>query len=152
MNTGLKDKGVLVLASSTGLGKAGALEFAKEGAKVMMFSHSEEKLVSAKNDIQMRTGNKDVHYTVGNLMNQEDIEKAVHATVRMTGSIDILGNNSGGPPSGEVFEFSDKDWSKAFELTLLSYVRSIRAAFPYMKEQGGGRIVNSTSSSVKSVS
>src|SRR5699024_1798424 len=50
---------------------------------------------------------------------------------------------------GEFMKFSDEDWTEAYELTLLSFIRSMRAAIPHMKNQGGGKIVNSTSSSIK---
>ncbi|MGF9741375.1 SDR family oxidoreductase, partial [Priestia megaterium] len=60
----------------------------------------------------------------------------------------ILINNAGGPPSGKFEQFSDEDWEKAFELNLLSYIRLIRGALPYLKKQGG-RIINIASSSIK---
>ena len=62
--------------------------------------------------------------------------------------MNILVNNSGGPPSGEFADFKDEDWQKAFELNLLSFIRLIREALPYLKK-GGGRILNIASSSVK---
>ena len=60
-------------------------------------------------------------------------------------------NNTGGPKPGEFDSFSDADWQNAYELCLLSYIRTIREVLPYMRQNGGGRIVNSTSSSVKAV-
>jgi 3-oxoacyl-[acyl-carrier protein] reductase len=150
MDLGLKNKSVLVMASSSGLGKAAALEFSKEGANVMLFSTHEDKLKSAQAEIQAATGRKPA-YTVGDVTKDADIKKAVSNTVNAFGPVFALVNNSGGPPAGAFDSFSDEAWQKAFELTLLSYIRSIRAVLPSMRHVGKGRIVNYTSSSVKQV-
>jgi 3-oxoacyl-[acyl-carrier protein] reductase len=150
MDLGLKGKGVIVLASSSGLGKAAALEFAREDANVMLFSSNEEKLAQAAKEIKLET-NKEVLYTVGNITDANDIKRVVKNAVDQFGSVDVLINNTGGPPAGTFKDFSDEDWQNAYNLTLLSFIRSIREVVPYMQQQGGGRIVNLTSSSVKRV-
>lgn len=58
-------------------------------------------------------------------------------------------NNAGGPPTGNFEQLDDDTWFSAFELTLLSIVRAIRAVLPYMRKQKSGRIVNIASSSFK---
>jgi 3-oxoacyl-[acyl-carrier protein] reductase len=148
VNLGLDGRAALVLAAGAGLGRAAALEFAREGANVMLFSLDEEHCRSAQEEISSKTGVKPA-YTVGNLLEADDIEHAVSRTVDEFGSIDVLVNNTGGPPAGPFEKFSDADWQKAFELTLLSYIRSTRAAIPHMRRGGGGRIVNYASSSVR---
>ena len=150
MNLGLKDKSVLVMASSAGLGKAAAMEFCREGANVMLFSSSESKLKAAQMEIYEVTGKKP-EFTVGSIVNYQDIKRAVKNTVDNFGEIFALVNNAGGPPSGTFDSFEDEDWEKAYEMNLLSYIRTIREVLPYMKKLGGGRIVNYTSSSVKQV-
>ena len=60
-----------------------------------------------------------------------------------------LFNNTGGPPAGRFDSFDDVAWQSAFELTVLGYVRAIRAALPHLRAGGGGRIVNNTSVSTK---
>lgn len=150
MEFGLKDKAVLVTASSAGLGKAAALEFAREGAKVMLFSSNEEKLQKAQEDIARETGEKP-YYTVGTLTRQEDIKQAVQNTLKKCGPVYALVNNAGGPPAGTFDAFSDTEWQNAYELNLLSYIRTIREVLPSMRQAGKGRIVNYTSSSVKQV-
>jgi 3-oxoacyl-[acyl-carrier protein] reductase len=150
MDLGLKGKGVIVLASSSGLGKAAALEFAREDANVMLFSSNEDKLAQAAKEIKAET-NKEVYYTVGNITDANDIKRVVKNAVDQFGTVDVLINNTGGPPAGTFKDFSDEDWQNAYNLTLLSFIRSIREVVPYMQQQGGGRIVNLTSSSVKRV-
>ena len=148
MDLGLKQKAALVMASSSGLGKAVACALAAEGAGVMLFSTNEDKLAAAAKEIGAATGNTP-GYFVGDCTRAEDIEAAVHAAQRQFGPIYALVNNSGGPPAGGFDTFDDGAWQHAFELTLLSFVRAIRCVLPQMRANGGGRILNSTSSSVK---
>lgn len=72
-------------------------------------------------------------------------------TTEKLGPVYALMNNTGGPSPGTFDQFCDEDWQKAFELCLLSYIRLIRECLPIMRAGGGGRILNSTSSSVKAV-
>ena len=150
MDLGLKDKSTLVMASSSGLGKAIAMELAREGANVMLFSPDLEGLKQAQAEIEKETGKKPA-YVCGSSTNYEDIKAVVKKTVELYGPIYALMNNTGGPKPGEFDSFSDADWQNAYELCLLSYIRTIREVLPYMRQNGGGRIVNSTSSSVKAV-
>jgi 3-oxoacyl-[acyl-carrier protein] reductase len=148
MNLGLQNKGVLVMASSGGIGRGVALEFAREGARVMLFARSAEKLEITAAAIEAETGNRPF-YTVGDITNPTDIERAVAATVSKCGGIWALFNNTGGPPAGAFEQFDDTAWQGAFELTMMGYVRTIRAALSHMKTAGGGRILNNTSVSTK---
>lgn len=150
MDLGLENKPVLVMASGSGIGQGVALEFAREKAKVMLFSKLEENLKKASTKIFELTQNQ-VHYTVGDITKKEDIERVVKETNDAYGSIYALFNNTGGPPAGKFEEFDDQAWQNAFELTLLSYVRTIRAVLPFMRKAGKGRIVNNASSSIKRV-
>lgn len=150
MNLGLKDKCALVMASSSGLGKAIAMEMAREGANVMLFSPDLEGLKEAQADIQKETGKKP-EYFCGSITDYSDIKILVKKTVDIFGPIYALVNNTGGPKPGPFDNFKDEDWQNAYELCLLSYIRTIREVLPYMRANGGGRIVNSTSSSVKAV-
>lgn len=150
MELGLKDKSVIVMASSSGLGKAIATEMSKEGAKVMLFSPFEDQLKEAQSDIKKATGNEP-QYFVGDITKAEDIKELVNRTVDCYGSVYALVNNTGGPPAGTFDAFNDEAWQKAYELTLLSYIRAVREVLPHMRKNGGGRIVCSTSSSVKAV-
>jgi 3-oxoacyl-[acyl-carrier protein] reductase len=148
MDLELKDKGVLVMASSGGIGKAAAAEFAREGARVMLFARSEARLRQAQQQIADATGSA-VQYRVGDITRPEDVRRVAVETADALGSVFALVNNSGGPPVGGFENFKDADWQAAFELTLLGFIRSINAVLPVMKQAGGGRIVNCTSSSTR---
>ena len=148
MNLGLKGKPVLVMAASDGLGKAAAMEFAREGARVMLFARSEDRLKQAQAEISEATGEMP-EYVVGDITIAADIRNAVAAAAQQLGSVFALVNNSGGPPAGRFDAFDDDAWQKAFELTLLGFIRSIRTVLPLMRAAGAGRIVNFTSSSTR---
>lgn len=148
MQMGLKEKTVLVMAASSGMGRATALAFAEEKARVMLFARSEEKLASACSELE-NAGADRAGYVVGDLTRAEDIQRAVSETVERFGPPWALVNNCGGPPAGPFETFDDDAWQAAFALTLFGYVRSIRAVLPHMKAAGGGRIVNFTSSSTR---
>ena len=150
MDLGLTDKSVLVMASGGGIGKGVAMEFAREGSNVMLFSRSEDSLKTTQSEIEKETGRKPA-YTVGDITNPDDIIKVVENAEKEHGPIYSLMNNTGGPPPGGFEKFDDEAWLKAFDLTLLSYVRTIRAVLPSMEKGGGGRIVNNTSSSIRRV-
>ncbi|MBU5483395.1 SDR family oxidoreductase [Clostridium sp. MSJ-11] len=150
MDLGLKNKTAIVMASSAGLGKAIAMEFAREQANVMLFSPFEDKLKVAQADIKAATG-IEPSYTVGDITKYDDIKRLTKNTIDKYGSIYALVNNTGGPPAGTFDSFDDEAWQNAYELTLLSYIRTIREVLPYMRANKCGRILNSTSSSVKAV-
>ncbi|MGI5963594.1 MAG: SDR family oxidoreductase [Lawsonibacter sp.] len=150
MELGLKGKGALVLASSGGLGKAIATELAREGAKVMLSGRSEAALEQAQAEIYEATGNRP-EYFAASITDAAGIKELVQATVERCGPIYALVNNSGGPKPGHFDAFGDDAWQEAYELCLLSYVRTIREVLPSMRANGGGRILCSTSSSVKAV-
>jgi 3-oxoacyl-[acyl-carrier protein] reductase len=148
MNLHLQEKPVLVLASSGGIGLGVATEFAREGAKVMLFARSADKLAAAADAIAAETGNRPL-FTAGDLTDPASVAGAVERTAKEFGGLWALFNNTGGPPAGGFETFDDAAWQSAFELTVLGYVRAIRAALPHLRAGGGGRIVNNTSVSTK---
>ena len=148
MNLGLQDKPVLVLASSAGIGRGVATELAREGARVMLFSRSKEKLEAVAREIGEATGNRP-SYFAGDIAHAGDAAAAVEKTAAEFGGLWALFNNTGGPPAGSFDQFDDAAWQSAFEVTLLGYVRAIRAALPHLRKGGGGRIVNNASTSTK---
>jgi 3-oxoacyl-[acyl-carrier protein] reductase len=147
MELNLSGKIAIVAASSQGLGKAIATQLVKEGANVVLASRSEDKLKAVQAELSAFNKGK-VSYHQTDITNKEDIEALIKHTVDTFGTIDILVNNAGGPPAGTFEQLDDEAWQGAFELNLLSYVRMIRGALPYLKENGG-KIINIASSSIK---
>jgi Dehydrogenases with different specificities (related to short-chain alcohol dehydrogenases) len=148
MELGLSGKSAFVAAGSKGLGRACAAALAKEGARVTIASRSLDDLQAAGEQIRSETG-AEVHIVQMDVTNADDIVRAVEEAARKQGGLDVLITNAGGPPPGRLKDLADDDWSSGFQLTLMSAIRLIRAAVPYMEAAGGGRIVNIASSSIK---
>lgn len=146
MDLGIQGKVALVTAASRGLGRAIAERLAMEGAKVVISSRSEERLMEASKEISERTG-QEVDYVPADVGHAEEIAQLVRYVVQKYGRVHMLVNNSGGPPGGKFFDFDDGAWEDAFQRNLMSVVRLIRAAVPHMDE--GGRILTIASSSVR---
>lgn len=148
MDLGLKDKVMMVAASSMGLGYAIAENLAKEGALLSIASRGKKNLDTAAEKIQKTTGTK-VLSTIMDVSDPASMEAWVRDTVRVYGRIDGLVVNAGGPPPGRFDELDDTHWNKAFELTMMGTVRLIRLVLPTMRKQKSGSILAVTSISIK---
>lgn len=148
MDLGLKGKVALVAGASQGMGKAAALGFAREGAKVSMCARGEAALNEAAETIRKATGG-DVLALSADMTKADDIQRFVNQSAQRFGRLDVIVNNAGGPPPGEFMKFTDEDWNNAFNLSFMSTMRMTREAVPHMRKVGGGRIINITSYSVK---
>lgn len=148
MDLGLKDKVAFVAASSQGLGKAVALELAKEGARVIINGRKKESLEKTKQELEQQTGGQ-VLALVGDLSVPGDRKQIIDEALKAYGSIDILVTNTGGPPSGKFESFAEEDWDNAYKTLLASAVGLINGFLPGMKEKHSGRIIAITSQAVK---
>ena len=150
MDLNLKDKNAIVCASSQGLGKAAAIDLAMEGVNLAICSRDQEKIDRAKEEILMKTDQRIKIFSLEvNLDSQEEINEFYKEVERNLGSVDILVNNTGGPPPRTFEQISDEDWQNAFNSTMMSAVRLSRAVIPNMKKNNWGRIINISSVSVK---
>lgn len=140
----------LVTASSSGLGKASALALVREGVNVAVNGRDESRLERAVDELREEaTADATVIGVRGDLTRREDIEDLVDRAVEAFGGLDHLVTSAGGPPSGPFLETTDEQWYEAFDLLVMSVVRTVRAATPHLKADGGGTIVCITSRSVK---
>lgn len=148
MDLGISNKTAFVAASSQGLGKASALALAKEGVRLAVCSRNGEVLNSAAEEIRTLTG-AEVLPIVADVADAIQIESALRKAAEHFGTIDILVNNAGGPPAGPITALTDAEWTKSFELTMMSVVRMSRAVLPYMERQQWGRIITIVSLAAK---
>jgi 3-oxoacyl-[acyl-carrier protein] reductase len=148
MNLGLKSKIAIVAAASQGLGKASALALAQEGATIVICSRRQKEITETANEIQ-KTTNATVIPLVADVSNPADIERIVAETKHRFGTVHVLVNNAGGPPTGDILSLKDEDWQKGHDLTLMSMVRLTRAVLPMMIQQQWGRIITITSITAK---
>ena len=148
MDYQLQGRVALVNAASRGIGRAIAEALAAEGVRVVISSRNQEEIDRAAREIAAAHGAQ----VVGAAADVTDPGAAGHLVtiaVQRFGALDILVNNSGGPPFGTFTDHDDAAWQQAFDLLLLSVVRMVRAALPHLRASGRGRIVNVESTSVK---
>jgi 3-oxoacyl-[acyl-carrier protein] reductase len=137
-----------VTGASRGLGYATAHKLAEEGARVALNSRTAETVQPAAQQIQADTGSETFGIP-GDVTGVEAGTKIIQAAVDALGGLDILVTNAGGPPSGKFEAFDDNAWEMAIELSLMSHVRLIRAALPYLKQSPAASVLTITSYSVK---
>jgi NAD(P)-dependent dehydrogenase (short-subunit alcohol dehydrogenase family) len=124
------------------MGLATAEALAREGANVSMFARRREVL-----DLEAeRLGALAVR---GDVTNPADLRRLVDRTVEAFGGIDILVNNSGGPPRTPAVGLTDDDVESAVELLLLSVIRLTELCLPQLERSGHGRVINIESSTVR---
>jgi 3-oxoacyl-[acyl-carrier protein] reductase len=147
MDLELRDKVAIVGGASKGLGRACADVLAQEGARVALCSRSQADLDRAAKEIHEVTG-AEVLAVAGDLDRHETIRDLVAATVGRFGRLDIMVNNSGGPPLARAHSATEEQWATALQRSLLFFARMSREAVPHLKRQGSGRIVNILASTV----
>lgn len=143
MNLELKNKVAIVGGASKGIGFGIAHILAQEGASVAITARREPELSAAAERIRKETGVR-VLPIVADARRAEDCRRIVETVKAELGGLDILINNDGAPPIGEIMSFDDAAWAKAVEQNLMYVVRMVREAVPLMKERGGGSILNIT--------
>lgn len=148
MDLHLKGKRALVTGSSRGLGYAIARLLALEGCKVAINGRNAKSIDDAARKLQAETKSK-IIALAGDVGEPEVPASLVEQTAKAFGGLDLLVTNAGGPPSGKFDAFDDAAWQKSIELCLLSHVRLIRAALPYLRQSDCASVVTMTSYSIK---
>ena len=142
MELGLKGRTAIVCGASSGIGLAIAESLAGEGANVAMFARRRDLLEQEAE----RLGALAVR---GDVTNPADLERLVDRTLKAFGGVDILVNNSGGPPRTPAIGLTDEQVEEAVELLLLSAIRLTSLCLPELERSGHGRVINIESSSVR---
>lgn len=146
MNIDLSNKTALVCGSTQGIGKAIALQLANAGANIVLLARNEDKLKSTIDELN--TNNNQKHrYLKADFSNNESV-KAVSQQLKDL-PIDILINNTGGPPAGKAMDANIEEFLAAFSSHLINNQILVKAVIPHMMKQQFGRIINIISTSVK---
>ncbi|MGU3492964.1 SDR family oxidoreductase [Xanthobacteraceae bacterium A53D] len=137
MDLGLKGKRVLITGASQGIGEGLARAFAGEGANLHLVARSGERLqklaeeLSAATSVDIRTQALDL-----------TADGSVPAVAELAGDVDVLINNAGAIPGGDLWTVDADAWRKGWELKVFGYIDLTRAIYPLMKARGGGVILN----------
>ncbi|MBI5370383.1 SDR family oxidoreductase [Candidatus Uhrbacteria bacterium] len=140
----LKDKVVVVTGSSSGIGQATALFFAKEGARVVVNSRNNMQGGQAVVEQIVKEGGKAV-YIQADVSQSEDSKKLIDQAVQQFGTVDVLINNAGGYESQDFLTSLKEDWQRIFDCNLFGAILCSQHVAPMMLKQGRGKILNTAS-------
>ncbi len=147
MDLELKGKVAIIGGASKGLGRACAEVLAEEGARITICSRTREDLEMTAAEIRDTYG-AEVLVFAGDLDRNDVIQDLVATSVSHFGQLDIMVNNSGGPPLARSSDATEEQWETAVQRSLFFFARMSREALPHLKKQGTGRIVNILASTV----
>ncbi len=139
----LKDKVAIVTGSSSGIGKAIALRFGAEGAKVVVAAR---RMVLCEQTVAQITKSGGEAWAIQtDVADERAVERLIEETVKRYGRLDILVNNAGVIAGGRLAETTTKAFDEVMNVNLRGTFFCCRAGFTQMKKQGGGTIINMSS-------
>lgn len=144
MDLGISGRTAIVCAASKGLGRACAMQLAREGVNVVISARTKADIEATAEEIR-RAANVKVTAIACDVTTDEGRKMILAACP----SPDILINNAGGPPPGDFKDFTLDDWRKAVEWNMITPIALIKATVYGMMDRKFGRILNITSQSVK---
>jgi 3-oxoacyl-[acyl-carrier protein] reductase len=140
MDLGLRGRNAVVTGGSKGLGRAIAEELAGEGAGVAICARHEDEVTAAGRELEALGG--PVFARAADVTDPEQVRGFVAGAAESLGGIDILVNNAGRAHPGTFESLTDDDWKADLDVKLFSMIRCSREALPFLRDRGGGRIVN----------
>ena len=146
MDLGLQGRYALVAGGGRGIGKAIALDLAREGVDVAIASRTLGQLKETAREIEGETGRRVIPLVV-DVTSREQVDRVVSEAANQLGGLHILVNSAslpGGSPSatGPIADLDEDELLSDFDVKYVGALRCARAAIPYLKEQGWGRIIN----------
>src|SRR5919202_5187677 len=139
----LEGKAALVTGASSGLGRATAIALARAGADVALVARSAEELDGAKEEVS-KAGRRAMSFPT-DLAKEEETSATVERAIEEFGRIDVLVNAAGTDVPGTVEELDVEGWDRTLDVNLRAPFLLSKAAFPHMREAGGGTIINISS-------
>lgn len=139
----LQDKIAIITGAASGIGRASALVFAAEGAKVVLADVQDEAGEQAARDVRDQGGEALFVHT--DVSRASEAERLIETTVSRFGRIDVQFNNAGIVIFKRAAEFTEEEWDKVLGVNLKGVWLCSKYAIPYMQRQGGGSIVNTAS-------
>ena len=140
MKLGLEGRRAVVTGGSKGLGAAIARELVSEGVHVAICSRSEDEILAAA--AELRSNGAVVYAQRADVSDPGQVRDFVAGSAEELGGIDFLVNNAGGAHPGNFQTLTDEDWAADLDVKLFSLIRCSREVLPYMRDAGGGRIIN----------
>jgi 3-oxoacyl-[acyl-carrier protein] reductase len=143
MDLGLRGKVAAIAGGGEGIGRALAFRLAEEGARVAICARREELVQTAAQEVAAATGGE-VLAIGADVAHAADCLRFIQSVIERFGRLDILINDVGGSSALPFEQATDEVWRDDIEGTLMGAIRCARLALPYMRRQGGGRIIHMT--------
>ena len=143
MELGLQDRVCVVTGSTAGIGLEAARILSAEGARVVVNGRGKEGVAKAVDDVGAALG------VAADVSEPEGVEALISTTEDTFGRVDCLVNNVGYARQVDFMAVTDEEWNSLWQLNVMSYIRTIRAVLPGMRDRGYGRIVNVSSTAGK---
>jgi len=147
MGRRLEGKNALVTGGSRGIGLAIARQYAREGSGVALLSRTRERVENAAASIAAEIPGVSVVAVCADVTHGEEVESAVAEAAARLGHIDIVVSSAGIAPLGDVDVMDPAEWRRVIDVNLIGAYHVARAAWPHMKQAGGGSIVMISSGS-----
>lgn len=147
MNLNINNKNALICGSTSGIGKASAMELASLGANITLVARNEDKLNQVLSELPSEDG-QEHRYLIADFGNPDSLKQTLSKDLKNR-NYHILINNTGGPKGGPIFNAELSEFVNTFKQHLLCNHVLVQAVVPGMKKEGYGRIINIISTSVK---
>ena len=141
MNLGLKDRVVIITGAASGIGKAIAVAYAKEGAKLALADINLEGLKKLQADLKKA----EVYVEKVDVTDAKACQKFIKNVAKTYGKIDVLVNNAGTAKMGDMETFPEELFRQHAELMMYAPVRLTNLCIPHFKKNGWGSVVNTAS-------
>ncbi len=140
----LKDKVAIITGAGSGLGRAAAILFAKEGARVVVAANREKDGEQTVKSIT--EGGGEAIFVSVDVTRAADLQNAVKTAVNKYGKLDIMFNNAGTPGPGKLTaDITEEEWRRVISVNLTGVFLGTKYAIPEMLKGGGGVIINTSS-------
>ena len=141
----LNGKVAIITGGTRGIGFSIVEKFLENGAKVVLLGSKQESVIKALNELKSKNEGYEVDGAWPNLSELSSVEEVFSNIVKKYGKIDILVNNAGISAMDKIYDYKEEDFRKIMDLNVNAVFNCSRAVVKYMKENGGGVILNTSS-------
>ena len=137
----MKEKVIIVMGASSGIGEATVKKLAEKGAKLVIAARREERLKAIKDSLP----GSEIEYKVADVSNFDEVKAVVDLALDKFGKIDVIFNNAGTMPSSYHIDGNRDDWHDMLHVNVLGVLNGIAAVLPYFVKQKSGHIITTDS-------